>query len=373
MLFRSGLLLASFYRLLRVEGGYQGDHVVSAEAFPNFTKYPDTASQKRFYEVAIQRVSAVPGVVSVAVTNAVPLSAIVPGATPIEIKGETDAASERRPTADLNISSPAYFSTLGIPLVEGRDFTEADDAERPPVAIVNQRMAAYWNGRSPIGEQVSPDSGKTWLTIVGVAGDTRQYGVGHEVVPELFTPLAQTGIGGGRFIVRTQADPAAFASALVDSVHAVDPDMPVKNVLTLSELRDRALETPRLTAALLSVFAALALGVTLAGLGGVIAMSVTHRLKEFGVRMALGASQAHILNSVLKQGLTVVGAGLAAGVLLSIAATRVLASYLYQTRTWDPVTLLAVCAVFIVTGVGSCLGPAWRATHADPLTTLRAD
>jgi ABC-type antimicrobial peptide transport system permease subunit len=159
----------------------------------------------------------------------------------------------------------------------------------------------------------------------------------------------------------------------VDSVHAVDPDMPVKNVVTLSELRDRALETPRLTAALLSVFAALALGVTLAGIGGVIAMSVTHRLKEFGVRMALGATQLQILRTVLRQGLVLVGAGLAAGVLLSMAATRVLSSYLYDTRPWDPVTLLLVCIVFAITGAASCFGPAWRATSADPLTVLRAE
>lgn len=373
LLVGAGLLLASVYRLQQIDGGYSADHVVSAEAFPNFTKYPNGAAQAQFYETAIQRLATLPGVLSVAVTNAVPLSAITPGANPILIKGETDAASEHRPTADLNISSPLYFSTLGIPIVEGRDFTVADKIGTPPVAVINQTMGRYWGGRSPIGAQVSPDNGQTWVTIVGVAGDTHQYGVGHEVVPELFTPLAQSGIGGGRFIVRTQGDPAAFASALVDSVHAVDPDMPVKNVVTLSELRDRALETPRLTAALLSVFAALALGVTLAGVGGVIAMSVTHRLKEFGVRMALGATQLQILRTVLRQGLMLVGAGLAAGVLLSMAATRVLSSYLYDTRPWDPVTLLLVCIVFVITGAASCFGPAWRATSADPLTVLKAE
>jgi len=373
LLVGAGLLLASFYRLQQVDGGYQGDHVVSAEAFPNFTKYPNNARQTQFYDAAVQRISSLPGVVSVAVTNAVPLSAITPGANPILIKGETDAASQHRPTADLNISSPQYFSTLGIPIVEGRDFTVADKADAPPVAIINQTMARYWHGRSALGAQISADNGQTWFTVVGVAGDTRQYGVGHEIVPELFTPMAQTPIGGGRFIVRTQGDPASFASTLVDSVHAVDPDMPVKNVLTLGELREKALETPRITAALLSVFALLALVVTLAGIGGVIAMSVTHRLKEFGVRMALGASPAQILRGVLTQGLTLVGIGLTAGLLLSMAATRVLATYLYDTRPWDPVTLLLVCSVCVLTGLVSCVGPAWRATNADPLATLKAE
>ena len=369
----AGLLLASFYRLQQVDGGYRVDHVVSAEAFPNFTRYPNAAAQTQFYERAIDRLSSQAGVISVAVTNAVPLSAITPGASPIVIKGETDAASEHRPTADLNISSPMYFSTLGIPILEGRDFTVADRSGAPPVAIVNQTMARHWRGRSPLGAQISGDNGQTWVTIVGVAGDTRQYGVGHEIVPEIFTPLAQSGIGGGRFIVRTQDDPAAFAATLVDAVHAVDPDMPVKNVVTLSTLRERALETPRLTAALLLVFAALALAVTLAGLGGVIAMSVTHRLREFGLRMALGATRARILSGVLRHGLTLVSVGLAAGVLLSLASTRVLASYLYDTRPWDPITLLLVCAVFVLTALASCLGPALRATNADPLATLRAE
>jgi predicted permease len=373
LLVGAGLLLASFYRLQQVDGGYRADHVVSAEAFPNFTKYPNTAQQVQFYDAAVARMSSLPGVVSVAVTNAVPLSAITPGANPILIKGETDAASEHRPTADLNVSSPMYFSTLGIPVVDGRDFTVADKTGTPPVAIVNQTMAKYWHGHSPLGAQISPDNGQNWLTIVGVAGDTRQYGVGHDVVPELFVPMAQAGVGGGRFVVRTQDDPAAFATTLVDSVHAVDPDMPVKNVVTLTELREQALETPRITAALLSVFAVLALVVTLAGIGGVIAMSVTHRLKEFGVRMALGASRSQILRAVLAQGLTLVGAGLVVGLLLSIAATRVLATYLYDTRPWDPVTMVLVCSVCVVTGIVSCLGPAWRATNADPLTTLRAE
>jgi predicted permease len=355
-----------------VDGGYRADQVVSAEAFPNFTKYATPASQLAFYDAAERRLETLPGVVSVAVTNAVPLSAITPGATPILIKGEAEAA-DHRPTADFNVSSPDYFATLGIPLLEGRDFTAADTPETPAVAIVNARMARYWSGRSPMGAQISPDGGKTWLTIVGVAGDTRQYGVGHEIVPEVFTPLAQSQGAGGRFIVRTQGSPAAFASALADAIHAVDPDMPVKNVVTLPELRERALATPRLTALLLAIFAALALAVSLAGLGGVIAMSVTHRLKEFGLRLALGATREHILGSVLREGLWLVGAGIGVGLVVANVATRVLSSYLYDTRPTDPATIALVCVTFALTGAAACLGPALRATNADPLSTLKTD
>jgi predicted permease len=369
----AGLMLASLYRLEQVDAGFRTDHVISAEAFPNFTKYPDGASQTRFYKAALERIRALPGVVSAAVTNAVPLSAITPGATPFLIKGQTDAASERRPTTDVNVASPGYFSILGTPLLDGRDISDSDTIDSPRVAIVNEAMTRYWNGRSPVGSQISGDNGKTWITVVGVAGDTRQYGLEQDAIPEVFLPLGQSGGLAGRFIVRTSGDPAAFADAIGREVHAVDPDMPVKNVVTLGDLREQELERPRLTTMLLTIFAALALIVTLSGISGVIAISVTHRLREFGVRMALGASRKDILTSVLGQGLALVAVGLVVGVAGSIAATRVLSAYLFDTRPTDPLTLAGVCVIFAAAGAASCLGPAWRATSADPLVTLRAD
>jgi predicted permease len=311
--------------------------------------------------------------VSVAVTNAVPLSAIVPGSVPIVVKGESDAGSRRRPTADINVASPHYFDTLRIPIVEGRDFRTADTTGAPLVGVVNQTMAKYWGGRSPVGADLSLDDGKTWISVVGVVGDTRQYGVGDDIVPEVFVPLSQSGGAAGRFIVRTHGDPKAFASALVDAVHRVDPDMPVKDVVTMEELRDRALEAPRLTAGLLSIFAGLALAVTLAGIGGVIAMSVTHRLREFGLRMALGATRERVLQTVIGQGLALVASGLGAGLLASLMVNRALGAYLYDTRPTDPLTLAVVCLTILVAGAAACLGPAWRATTADPLTVLKPD
>jgi putative ABC transport system permease protein len=163
------------------------------------------------------------------------------------------------------------------------------------------------------------------------------------------------------------------AQALRTDIHAVDPDMPIKNVTTLAELRSRFLATPTLTALLLTVFAALALVVTVAGISGVIAISVSHRLEEFGLRMALGARRPQILRQVIGQGLRLVGVGLIVGIALSLAATKVLSAYLFATRATDPLTLVFVCVVFLVAGAVSCLGPAWRATSVDPLHALRAD
>jgi predicted permease len=372
LLIGAGLLLTSFYRLQRVDPGYRVDRVIAAEAFPNFTKYAQPDTQVRFYEEAIRRIESEPGVVAVAVTNAVPLSAITPGASPILIKGETDTAVERRPTADVRVASPGYFAILGVPL-DGRDFGAADRPEGAPVAIVNRAMTKYWEKGSPIGARISLDNGDTWATVIAIAGDVKLFGLEREIGPQIFVPLTQTGGLAGRFLVRTEGDPLAMAQALRTHIHGVDPDMPIKNVATLGELRRQSLATPRLTALLLTVFAALALVVTIAGISGVIAISVTHRLEEFGVRMALGASRPQILRQVIGQGLRLVGAGLIAGIALSFAATKVLSAYLFATRATDPVTLVFVCMTFLVAGVLSCLGPAWRATSADPLTALRAD
>jgi putative ABC transport system permease protein len=371
LLVGAGLLLATVYRLQRVDLGYHGDHVISAEAFTNFSKYPTPASQFAFYDRTLQHLADTPGVVSAAVTNAVPLSAIVPGASPLMFKGEGDKPDPRR-TADVNIASPGYFLTLGIPLLEGRDFVAADGAHSRRVAIINSTMARYWEG-SPLGREVSFDNGQTWVSIVGITGDTRQYGVDHGPVPEIFIPLAQSPGLGGRIIVRTKGDPTAFAATLREAVQEVDPDMPVENIVTLPELRQQALARPRLTAVLLSIFALIALTVTLAGVSGVIAISVTHRLKEFGVRMALGASRGQVLGVVVKEGLVLVVAGLALGIVGSFVATRSLTAYLYETPPGDPLTLSLVCLTLLLAGLASCVVPALRATAADPVASLRAE
>jgi putative ABC transport system permease protein len=371
LLMGAGLLLATVYRLQQVDLGYHGDHVISAEAFTNFTKYPKPADQFKFYDATLKRLASTPGVVSAAVTNAVPLSAIQPGANPLLFKGEGDRPDARK-TADVNVATPGYFATLGIPFSEGRDFAEMDDAEHPRVAIINATMARYWNG-SPLGREVSFDNGQSWVSIVGVTGDTRQYGVDRGPIPEIFIPLAQSPGTGGRIIVRTHDDPTTFAVTLREAVQAVDPDMPVKNIVTLPELRAQALSKPRLTAALLSIFALIALTVTLVGVSGVVAISVTQRLKEFGVRMALGASRAQVIAVVVKEGLALVAGGLALGVFGSLIATRSLTSYLYETPTTDPVTLAFVCITLLVAGLASCAIPAVRATGADPVASLRAD
>jgi putative ABC transport system permease protein len=374
LLIGAGLLLASFYRLQTVDPGYQGDRVMSAELFTNFSKYPNVDTQLRFYLPLIERLESQPGVVSVAVTNAVPLRATRPGAAAFQIEGRVNDDPNSRPTADARIVSASFFKTLGVPLVRGRTFTESDGPDSAKVVVINKAMVRFWDKSDPIGSRISLDGGETWAAIVGIVGDVKQFGLDQPAVAQVYTPLRQTAQQlGGLVLVRTTGQPASATALIREAAWAIDPNMPVQNVRTLDEIRASYLATPKLTAMLLSVFAALALLVTMAGITGVIATSVSQRTQEFGVRMALGASRQAVLWMVVGQGLILVAAGLAIGVVLSLAASRVLSTYLFGTEATDPVTFIAVAIAFLVAGAVACLGPAWRATTVDPMLALRAE
>jgi putative ABC transport system permease protein len=363
LLAMAGLLLVSFNRLNHVDAGYRADHVLSAEIFGNFTKYPDTKSLLRFYLPVLDRLSGQPGVRSVALTNAVPLSTIRPGSNPFQIEDVPVDNPDRRPTADIRIVSRQYFATLGIPLITGRFFEESDDPSALPVVIINRTMAKLWEGRDPVGTRVSGDGGRTWATVVGVVGDARLFELDEAAIAQAYIPLQQMQGGvAGRLLVRTAGDPAAIASSVRDAVRTYDPEMPIENVRTLEELRNDSLARPRLMAILLSIFAGLALIVTLAGITGVIATSVTQRTPEFGIRMALGARRGQVLRLVLKEGLTLIAGGLTIGIAGALIAGRVLSSLLYRTQTSDPVALMAVAGTLVICGVAACLIPAWRAS-----------
>jgi putative ABC transport system permease protein len=280
---------------------------------------------------------------------------------------------DKRPTTDGRVVSPLYFKTLGIPLLRGRAFAETDDAGTDRVIVVNQAMIRHWEGRDPLGSRVSTDNGQTWATVVGVVADVKQFGFDRESVAQVYRPLRQSQGLAGRILVRTSGDPIAAAQLIKNAVRALDPDLPIKNIRTLGEIREDYLETPRLTAALLAIFAGLALLVSMAGLGGVIGTSVSQRTQEFGLRMALGATRDSVLRMVVRQGLELVISGLLLGIVASYAFTNLLSGYLFNTQVTDPVTVGSVLLTFLVAGVLACLGPALRATTVDPLVALRTD
>jgi len=374
LLVGAGLLLASFYRLQQVDPGYRADGVLSAQVYGNFSRYGNINALRRLYLPILDRLEGQPGVASAAITNAVPLAGAAPGTTRFDIDGRVTDDPDRRPTTDVRVASDRYFETIGIPTVSGRVFGPLDTAESLRVVVINRAMSRFWDGVDPIGTRISLNRGETWLTVVGVVADVRQFGLAQETVAQIYVPLSQAPNNfAGQVLVRTASDPSAFAPALRAAVHAVDPNQPVESIQTLNDLRAEALAAPRLTATLLSVFAGLALLVTLAGIGGVIATSVTQRTREFGVRMALGASRGAVLAMVLRQGLTLVGIGLVIGVVAAAAAGRVLSTYLYQTAPRDPLIIAGVVTAFLAAATLACLAPARRATTVDPLIALRTE
>jgi putative ABC transport system permease protein len=201
----------------------------------------------------------------------------------------------------------------------------------------------------------------------------KQFGLDRDAVAQVYVPLRQSQGLAGRILVRTTDDPSRAITIIREAVRAVDPDIPIENYRTLDELREQYLATPKLTAVLLSVFAALALMVTLTGIAGVIAQSVSQRTQEFGLRMALGATGRSVLQMVVRQGLVLVALGLLIGFGVALGASRVLESYLFNTTPRDPLAFAVVGVAFLAAGVVACLGPAWRATRVDPMIALRAD
>jgi putative ABC transport system permease protein len=373
LLVGAGLLMVSFYRLQQVDPGYRTDRLLSAEAFGNFSKYPTPEAQLSFYQPVLERLAQQPGIVSAAITNGVPLSGVAPGSTPFQIEGRGADDTAQRPTADVRIASPQYFETLGIPLLRGRVFSDLDHREAPPVAVINRSMMRYWGDRDPVGSRISVDNGQRWLTVVGIVGDVRQFGLDQEAVAQVYAPLRQMPFGvAGRVLIRTQGDPVSAAGVLRSTIHQFDPDMPVENVTTLEDLRTTFLATPRLTATLLAIFAGLALFVTIAGITGVIATSVSERTQEFGIRIALGAEPGSVLRMVLRQGMALVAAGLVLGIAGSLVLTRVLSNLLFEIEPTDPATLAGVSALLLVVAAAACFVPARRATLVQPIIALRA-
>ena len=378
LLVGAGLFLSSLKRLSTVDLGYRADSVLTAEVFNNWSRQVTPDDFRRVYGAMLERLVATPGVEAAAVTNAVPLANVQPGENPVHIEGVTGDDVTQLPVADGRVASGQYFDVLGVTPFRGRVFTPADHQDAPAVAVINASMAKLWKDRDPIGLRFrqaggNPENRPPWITVVGVVPDMRQFSVEREAPAQYYRPFLQVPNIGARVLARTTGDPMNYASALKNAVYAAHPEVPVENIQTLEALRAGNLRVPGLNAILLSVFATVALIITLAGVAAVIGTSVSQRTREFGVRMALGASRGTVLKMVLGQGLALVAVGLIAGSIGALVLARGIAAYLYQTPTTDPLVYIAVAAVFLIAAALACLGPARRATSIDPLLALRAD
>ena len=372
LLVGAGLMVRSLIALQRVDPGFDAERVLTMTLDLNWSRYTTADLIRQFHDRLHARLAGQPGIVATASTIVFPLEGNRRLGFEFAIEGQERGQGTALPQGDFRSVSPDYFRTLGIPLVTGRLFTPSDGPEAPQVALVNQSLARrYWGSGTPVGDRISADSGKTWLTIVGVVGDVRQYGLDTEPADELYTPFAQVPIRESNFLVRTAGDPMAMARRIEDEVHAIDAGQPLARIEALEEIRARSLASPRVTTSLLGMFATLALLITGTGLAGLIAFSVSQRTQEIGVRMALGAERSEVLGMVLGEGMRLVFAGLLLGLVGAAALTRLLVGLLYGVPTIDPLTFGAVAVVLVSVAAGACLIPARRAATVDPLVALR--
>ena len=373
ILIGAGLMIRSFARLVTTSPGYDLQNVVTARVDLNFTKYSSAAPIQRFTEDLIERLSSDGSVKSVALATEFPASSSnAQNLSTFVLRGRDVADSSRLPKAEVSVVSPGYFGVLGVPIMSGRAFGPADRDTAAPVAMISASAARkYFAGGDAVGKQISFNR-EQWATIIGVAGDVRQFGPASDVPEQIYLPLTLTRVRDLRVLVRSNAGAAATSTLIRQTVHAIDPNQPVTDVVTLEDARRDVIASPRLTTALLTAFALLALVIAAAGLAGVIAYSVSQRTQEFGIRMALGAERRAILALVVRQGLRLALIGVLLGALAARVTAHSLTTLLYGVQATDVATYLGVAAVFVVVALIACVVPARRATAIDPAATIRA-
>jgi predicted permease len=376
LLMCAGLTLQSLHRLLSVDPGFKTANVLSMRIDLDWTKYGKRTQLNQFFHQVLDRVEGLPGVQSAALSVMVPLNSNMGSMSGgIVLEGHPVNPGDLPPQVNYELASPDYFRVLGVPVLAGRAFNDGDKQDAPAVAIVNARMAKrFWPTEDPIGRHVSIDDGKTWITIVGVVSNVHQYGLDKDLKEGIYLPQDQSPpLTDAHLLARTRVDPMRTANQIADVIHQIDPHQPVTEMRTLDQLRNAQLGTPRVTATLLALFAALALFITIVGVSGTLALSVASRTKEIGIRIALGASRLEIMRNLLLRGMAPVLAGIAAGSVAAIWATRLLANMLFAIKPGDPATLAAIAILLSTFALIGCLIPARRAMLVEPTTALRTE
>ncbi len=373
LLIAAGLMIRSFIKLQQVDGGYNGENVLTANVPLNFSKYNNDKSRKAFFELLVQKLESSPGIQAVAINSGAPLAPGRPSSQTFVIEHRPVTENDSKPESDIEVASPGAFHLLGVPLLSGRFFTPQDKEDAPLVAIISRGMARhYFPDDDPLNKRISPDDGKHWFAIVGVVGDVKQYGLDQDPVDTVYLPfdvLPQM----GTVLLKTAGAPFNYAKQLRDAVYSVDPDQPITNLKTLDQLRGDTLAATRLTSLLLAMLAALALAIAATGLSGVTALLVSQRTREIGIRLALGAQRGQVLRMVLTQGMHVIVIGLAFGTGFALLLTRLMRALLFQTPVTDPATFAGVALIFLTVALVASYIPARRVIRVSPLIALRSE
>ncbi len=370
LLIGAALLLRSFVHLLRVDPGFDAENVLTMNISLPTVKYAKPEQQIAFFDELLRRASTLPGVKSAATSAALPLS--WKRITPVLAEGQPDVPLPKRPFVDIEAISPEWFQTMRVPLLSGRAFTDADNAQAPKVAIVNATFARqFWPNQNPVGKHIVVGRWPMPAEVIGEAADIKNKGLDQNTQPQLYLAFPQLPWGDMNLLVRTAVVPQSVTSAIRAQVAAIDPDQPITHIQTVDQLMDESRSQPRFTMLLLGAFSGTALALAIVGIYGVLAYSVEQRRQEFGIRLALGANREDILRLVVGHGLILTITGIATGLLASLLLTRLLSSLLYKVGARDLTTFVLAPVLFLVVALLASYLPARRATKVNPIEALR--
>ena len=371
VLISTTLLVKSFVISVRSTPGYNPANLLVAQVALPKTKYALEARQRNFSDDVLARIHALPGVASAGMSSAVPFGSF--GQTVVvEAAGKPAPRPGETLGARFSAVSPNYFAAMQMPLVKGRAFTSADGPGDAPVAVIDQTLARqFWPNEDPIGQKLKFGEQHTVCTIVGVVSDVKMYQLRARPERQMYVPLAQFPSPTLGFVARTADDSPALATAIRDSIWAVDPNQPVSSVEQMATLMAIQDSGNRVMMNLMVFFGALALFLGALGIYGVMAHTVAQRTHEIGIRMALGAKPQQVMGMVVRQAMTLTLIGIAIGIVGAFGATRSLSFMLYQVTTSDPATFVGVAVLFALVAIAACYVPARRAMRVDPMVALR--
>ena len=373
LLVGAGLMTHSFYQYLQANPGYNPNNVLLIDLSLSEQHYPKDSQVKTFYRDMLQRINALPGVQYASVSTNIlgnwQSDYYVEG-TPIPKPGEG-------PQAEYNCVTPEHFEAMGIHLIEGRYFTSQDVQDSKPVVIIDERFAQkMWPNQNAIGKRLQahtakPDKDAPWREVIGVVGNIQHYGVDQPSRESLYFPIEQYSDTDVTVVVRTQGDPMQLVTPIRGEINTLDKELPAANIRTLWNVAEERSFMRRFMTILLSIFALTAFSLAMMGIYGVMAYSVTQRINEIGIRMAMGAQVSNIQWMFLRNGLRLTGIGVAAGFLGSLVLSRFLSSQLYGVSAFDPISYGGVSLLLICVSLLACYFPARKAAKVDPIIALR--
>jgi predicted permease len=367
LLASAGLFIRSYINMESVDAGFSQSTLTTSVQLDSHYRQPQESAE--FYRNFYSRLSAIPGVIAVGGINALPLSNSETMAL-FEVEGY---ANQKDQLVEGRWVTPGYFSAMSIPLLAGRLFRNDDTTQTSQLVIVNRSFAnKYFANRNPIGGRISiDDHHEQWTTVIGVIGDVRHSSLEEPPVPQIYQPVAEA--GDGYVVVRTSRAPKTVAAEIRSALHTIDPNLAASDIQTMGQLESVTGARRRFQTSLLTIFAAIALFLALVGLNGLMAYSVSRRTREIGIRMALGAQRTAVVLLVMKKAALLLALGLISGLVASWFATRAIQSFLFGVGRHDPITVLSVCGVLVVSGLIAAFIPARRAASIDPMQALRTE